>query len=118
MSRDYQFLAHAASFCCVATDPQWPRPLWITCCRNLHPGEPIRLRPLNPRNTIAYRPVAHNDDRMLHQQTRHLLAQPLGGMSTSPLVMGAYSHSRLREMLMGGVMRHVLKNAVARPVLL
>jgi nucleotide-binding universal stress UspA family protein len=36
----------------------------------------------------------------------------------SLLVMGAYSHSRLREMLMGGVTRHVLKNAVARPVLL
>jgi len=36
----------------------------------------------------------------------------------SLLVMGAYSHSRLREMLMGGVTRHVLKNAVARPVFL
>jgi nucleotide-binding universal stress UspA family protein len=34
------------------------------------------------------------------------------------LVMGAYSHSRLREMLLGGATRHVLKNAAARPVLL
>jgi nucleotide-binding universal stress UspA family protein len=34
------------------------------------------------------------------------------------LVMGAYSHSRLREMLLGGVTRHILKNAVSRPVLL
>jgi nucleotide-binding universal stress UspA family protein len=34
------------------------------------------------------------------------------------LVMGAYSHSRLREMLLGGVTRHILKNAAARPVLL
>jgi len=34
------------------------------------------------------------------------------------LVMGAYSHSRLREMLIGGVTRHILKNAAARPVLL
>jgi nucleotide-binding universal stress UspA family protein len=34
------------------------------------------------------------------------------------LVMGAYSHSRLREMLLGGVTRHILQNAVARPVLL
>jgi nucleotide-binding universal stress UspA family protein len=34
------------------------------------------------------------------------------------LVMGAYSHSRLREMLLGGATRHVLKNAVARPVLM
>lgn len=34
------------------------------------------------------------------------------------LVMGAYSHSRLREMLLGGATRHVLNNAVARPVLL
>ena len=41
-----------------------------------------------------------------------------GEGDASLLVMGAYSHSRLREMLMGGVTRHVLKNAVARPVLL
>lgn len=41
-----------------------------------------------------------------------------GEGEASLLVMGAYSHSRLREMLMGGVTRHVLKNAVARPVLL
>jgi nucleotide-binding universal stress UspA family protein len=34
------------------------------------------------------------------------------------LVMGAYSHSRLREMLLGGATHHVLKNAIARPVLL
>jgi nucleotide-binding universal stress UspA family protein len=34
------------------------------------------------------------------------------------LVMGAYSHSRLREMLVGGVTRYILKNAAARPVLL
>jgi nucleotide-binding universal stress UspA family protein len=34
------------------------------------------------------------------------------------LVMGAYSHSRLREMLLGVVTRHILKNAVSRPVLL
>jgi hypothetical protein len=26
------------------------------------------------------------------------------------LVMGAYSHSRLREMLLGGLARHMLKN--------
>jgi nucleotide-binding universal stress UspA family protein len=36
----------------------------------------------------------------------------------SLLVMGAYSHSRLREMLLGGATRHILKNAVARPVLM
>ena len=34
------------------------------------------------------------------------------------LVMGAYSHSRLRELLLGGVTRHILQNAAARPVLL
>ena len=34
------------------------------------------------------------------------------------LVMGAYSHSRLREMLLGGATRHILKNAATRPVLL
>jgi nucleotide-binding universal stress UspA family protein len=34
------------------------------------------------------------------------------------LVMGAYSHSRLREMLLGGATRHILQNASARPILL
>jgi nucleotide-binding universal stress UspA family protein len=34
------------------------------------------------------------------------------------VVMGGYSHSRLREMLFGGVTRHILQNAAARPVLL
>ena len=34
------------------------------------------------------------------------------------LVMGAYSHSRLREIILGGATRHILKNACARPVLL
>jgi nucleotide-binding universal stress UspA family protein len=32
------------------------------------------------------------------------------------LVMGAYSHSRLRELLLGGVTRHVLANVAATPV--
>jgi len=34
------------------------------------------------------------------------------------LVMGAYSHSRLREMLLGGATRDILKNASTRPVLM
>jgi len=34
------------------------------------------------------------------------------------LVMGAYSHSRLREMLLGGATHHILKNAASRPVLM
>jgi nucleotide-binding universal stress UspA family protein len=34
------------------------------------------------------------------------------------LVMGAYAHSRLREMLLGGATRHVLQNAAATPVLM
>jgi nucleotide-binding universal stress UspA family protein len=34
------------------------------------------------------------------------------------LVMGAYSHSRFREMLLGGATRHVLQNSTARPVFL
>ena len=34
------------------------------------------------------------------------------------LIMGAYSHSRLREMLLGGATRHILQHASARPVLL
>jgi nucleotide-binding universal stress UspA family protein len=32
------------------------------------------------------------------------------------LVMGAYSHSRVRELLLGGVTRHVLSHVAATPV--
>lgn len=34
------------------------------------------------------------------------------------MVMGAYAHSRLREMLLGGATRHVLQNAVVTPILM
>jgi len=34
------------------------------------------------------------------------------------MVMGAYSHSRLRELLLGGATRHILANASVRPVLM
>jgi len=34
------------------------------------------------------------------------------------LVMGGYAHGRLREMLLGGATRHVLRNAAATPVLM
>ena len=34
------------------------------------------------------------------------------------LVMGAYSHNRLREMLLGGVTHHILQHASSRPILL
>ena len=34
------------------------------------------------------------------------------------LVMGAYSHNRLREMLLGGATRDMLQNASSRPVLM
>jgi nucleotide-binding universal stress UspA family protein len=38
--------------------------------------------------------------------------------SVGLMVMGAYSHSRLREMIFGGATRHVLQNAMVRPVFL
>ena len=37
---------------------------------------------------------------------------------TGLLVMGAYSHSRLRELLLGGVTRHVLTNVTVTPIFL
>lgn len=46
-----------------------------------------------------------------------LLAEA-GEQRVGLLVMGAYSHSRLREMLLGGATRHILKNATSRPVLM
>jgi nucleotide-binding universal stress UspA family protein len=46
------------------------------------------------------------------------LLSSAGEIDAGLVVMGAYSHSRLREMLLGGVTRHMLENAAARPVLL
>lgn len=46
-----------------------------------------------------------------------LLAEA-GEQGVGLMVMGAYSHSRLREMLLGGATRHILQNATARPVLM
>lgn len=37
---------------------------------------------------------------------------------TGLMVMGAFSHGRLREMLMGSTTRHILKHSASRPVLL
>jgi nucleotide-binding universal stress UspA family protein len=37
---------------------------------------------------------------------------------TGMLVMGAYSHSRLRELLLGGVTRHVLTHVTVTPIFL
>jgi nucleotide-binding universal stress UspA family protein len=41
-----------------------------------------------------------------------------GDAGAGLLVMGAYAHSRLREMLLGGATRHVLRSATATPVLM
>lgn len=40
-----------------------------------------------------------------------------GALGADLLVMGAYSHSRMRELILGGVTRHVLENATV-PVLM
>ena len=42
------------------------------------------------------------------------LLAPAGEHTAGLLVMGGYSHSRLREMLLGGATRHILQNASAR----
>jgi nucleotide-binding universal stress UspA family protein len=41
-----------------------------------------------------------------------------GEDDTGMLVMGAYSHSRWREMLLGGATHHILQHAVSRPIFL
>ena len=47
-----------------------------------------------------------------------LLLAAAGQLDVGLLVMGAYSHNRLSELLFGGATRHILQNASARPVLL
>jgi nucleotide-binding universal stress UspA family protein len=47
-----------------------------------------------------------------------MLLTEAGESQVGLLVMGAYSHSRLRERLIGGATRHVLANAAATPVLM
>ena len=52
-----------------------------------------------------------------HRQVGEVLLEEAERVSADLVVMGAYSHSRLRELILGGVTRHVLKKA-AIPVLM
>lgn len=59
--------------------------------------------------------------RVIEPQTRSVgesLLAEAGEQQSGLLVMGAYSHSRLREMLLGGVTRHILANTAVTPVLM
>jgi nucleotide-binding universal stress UspA family protein len=54
------------------------------------------------------KPLSRNiGDTLLHEASES---------GTGMLVMGAYSHSRVRELLLGGVTRHVLSNVAVTPV--
>ena len=46
-----------------------------------------------------------------HRLVGEVLLEEAQRVSADLLVMGAYSHSRLRELILGGVTRHVLQNA-------
>jgi nucleotide-binding universal stress UspA family protein len=63
---------------------------------------------------VATHRVVAPDSRSVGETLLTTAAEAGAGL----LVMGAYAHSRLREMLLGGATRHVLKNAVATPVLM
>lgn len=52
------------------------------------------------------------------QSVGETLLAAAGEAGAGLLVMGAYAHSRLREMLLGGATRHVLRKAAATPVLM
>lgn len=54
----------------------------------------------------------------LSRSTGETLLAVAGEERAGLLVMGAYSHSRLREYLLGGATRYVLDNAAATPVLM
>ena len=47
----------------------------------------------------------------------NLLLSRVADIGADMLVMGAYGHSRLREIVLGGVTRHILENATI-PVLM
>ena len=52
-----------------------------------------------------------------HRVVGEVLLEEAGRVNADLVVAGAYSHSRLRELILGGVTRHVLQNA-AIPVLM
>lgn len=52
-----------------------------------------------------------------HRVVGEVLLEEASRIDADLLVMGAYSHSRLRELILGGVTRHVLQNAEV-PVLM
>ncbi len=54
-------------------------------------------------DTAQFRPVERDVGRGLLEGAR--------AFDADMLAMGAYSHSRLRQLILGGVTRHVLENA-------
>ncbi|EWY42461.1 universal stress protein UspA [Skermanella stibiiresistens SB22] len=56
--------------------------------------------------------------RIAEEPVGHVLTQRALDLGSSLLVMGAYGHSRFREMMLGGATRQVLENASRIPVLM
>lgn len=91
-----------------------------------------RVLVISAENNAAQHDPSH--DEVLAYLRCHGIAatariEPLNGRSVGEallaaagdadlLVMGAYAHSRLREMLLGGATRYVLQNATATPILM
>lgn len=86
--------------------------------RLLTVGDPeaVRLdaaRAMLQRHDIEAEPVIIADDG---QEPGAILLEQVQSQGADLLVMGAYGHSRLREMILGGATRHVLQAATV-PVL-
>lgn len=61
---------------------------------------------------------AHSEDSRSMRIGEVILGEASDGMGGTLLVMGAYSHSPLRERILGGSTRYVLSTAAVSPVLL
>ena len=86
----------------------------ILTCRATHerPGEAIKAY-LARHDVRAENRVDFGDN----DEVGEIVLGHAGEMSADLIVMGAYGHSRLREMMLGGTTRHVLSHA-AIPVLM
>mgnify|MGYP001765231671 CR=1 FL=1 len=96
----------------------------LSGCKEVHVVTVLTDKPEGFPATDALRYLSRHDvSAELHEFDRgfsieETLAEAVRRLGAELLVMGAYSHSRMREFLFGGVTRYFLEDAKAPPLLL
>jgi nucleotide-binding universal stress UspA family protein len=124
-------MAFPVGTACIAWDGSDEAAFALRCaarllagCRNVHVLTVLTEKPEGFPATDALRYLSrHGIEAELHELDRgssieETLAATANRLDADLLVLGAYSHSRVREFLFGGVTRYFLEDKGAPPLLL